>query len=158
MKSLSRVWLFATLWTVGHPAPLSMGFPRQEYWSGVPSPSPFNLNTCTKYTWPLLKLKNRKQNLHRNSQPCPPSRNSSLMWARNLASQVVHGKESTCKEGDSGSIPGSRRTPGGEHGNPLQYSCLGNPMDRGAWWATVHGVTKSQSRLSTHKTKSWSQH
>ena len=42
---------------------------------------------------------------------------------------------------DAGSIPGLGRSPGGGHGNPLQYSCLGNPMDRGAWWATVHGVT-----------------
>ena len=45
--------------------------------------------------------------------------------------------------GDTGSIPGAGRTPGGGHGNPLQYSCLKNPMDRGAWRATVHGVTKS---------------
>ena len=44
---------------------------------------------------------------------------------------------------DSGSIPGSGRSPGEEHGNPLQYSCLENPMDRGAWWATVSGVTES---------------
>ena len=45
-------------------------------------------------------------------------------------------------------IPGSGRSPGGGHGTLLQYSCLENPMDRGAWWATVHGVTKSQTRLS----------
>ena len=44
-------------------------------------------------------------------------------------------------------IPRSGRSPGGGHGNPLQYSCLENPMDRGAWWATVHSVTKSQTRL-----------
>ena len=49
---------------------------------------------------------------------------------------------------DTGSIPGSRRSPGGGHGNPLQYSCLENPMDRGAWWATVHRVTKSRTRLN----------
>ena len=42
-------------------------------------------------------------------------------------------------------IPGSERSPGGGHGNPLQYSCRENPMDRGAWWATVHGVTKNQT-------------
>ena len=41
---------------------------------------------------------------------------------------------------DPGSIPGMGRSPGGGHGNPLQYSCLENPMDRGAWWATVHGI------------------
>ena len=44
--------------------------------------------------------------------------------------------------GDVGSVPGSGRSHGEEDGNPLQYSCLGNPMDRGAWWATVHGVAK----------------
>ena len=44
--------------------------------------------------------------------------------------------------GDSGSVPGLGRSPGEGSGNPLQYSCLGNPMDRGAWWATVHGATK----------------
>ena len=51
---------------------------------------------------------------------------------------------------DTGSIPGSRRSPGGGHGNPLQYPCLENPMDRGAWRATVHGVTGSQTQLSMH--------
>ena len=48
---------------------------------------------------------------------------------------------------DAGSIPGLGRFPGEGHGNLLQYSCLENPMDRGAWWATVHGVAKSQTRL-----------
>ena len=57
-------------------------------------------------------------------------------------------KESTCNAGDLGSIPGLGRSPGVGHGNPLQYSCLENHMDRGAWQATVHGVTKSQTRLS----------
>ena len=47
--------------------------------------------------------------------------------------------------GDSGLMPGSGRSPGEGNGNPLQYSCLGNPMNRGAWWATVHGVTKSHT-------------
>ena len=58
------------------------------------------------------------------------------------------GKEPTCQVGNTGLIPGSGRPPGEGNGNPLQYSCLGNPMDRGAWQATVHGVTKSQARLS----------
>ena len=49
---------------------------------------------------------------------------------------------------DVGSILGSGRSPGGGHGNPLQYCCLKNPMDRGPWWATVHRVTQSQTRLS----------
>ena len=48
---------------------------------------------------------------------------------------------------DMGSVPGLGRSPGGGHGNPLQNSCLENPMDRGAWWATVHWVTKNQTWL-----------
>ena len=52
--------------------------------------------------------------------------------------------------GNMGSIPGLGRSPGGRHGNPLQDSCLGNSMDRGAWRATVHGVTKSEMQLSMH--------
>ena len=47
--------------------------------------------------------------------------------------------------GDAGVIPGSGIYPGGENGNPFQYSCLGNPMDRGAWWATDHGVAKEST-------------
>ena len=55
------------------------------------------------------------------------------------------GKESACNVGDPGSIPGLERFPGEGNGNPFQYSCLENPMDRGAWQATVHGVAKSQT-------------
>ena len=58
------------------------------------------------------------------------------------------GKESACNAGDPGSTPGFRRSPGEGNGNPLQYSCLENFMDREAWQATVHGVTKSQTQLS----------
>ena len=67
------------------------------------------------------------------------------------------GKEPACqcrRLRDVGSISGSGRSPGGGHGNPLQYSWLENPMDRGAWWATVHGVEKNQTRkkrLSMHQ-------
>ena len=55
---------------------------------------------------------------------------------------------SACNVGDLGSITGSGIFPGEGNGNPFQYSCLKNPMDGGAWWATVHGVTKSWTRLS----------
>ena len=55
----------------------------------------------------------------------------------------LSGKESAWNAGDLGLIPGLGRSPGGGHGNPLQYSCLENPMDRGAWQAAVHGVTES---------------
>ena len=58
------------------------------------------------------------------------------------------GKESACNAGDLGSIPGLGRSAGEGHGNPLQYSCLENSVDRGAWQAAVHMVTKSQTRLS----------
>ena len=57
-------------------------------------------------------------------------------------------KASAYNAGDLGLIPGSGRFPGEGNGNPLRYSCLENPMDRGAWWAIVHGVAKSWTRLS----------
>ena len=62
--------------------------------------------------------------------------------------KVTFEQRSKADERDAGLIPGSRRSLGGGHGNPLYYSCLGNPTDRGAWWATVHGVTESRTRLS----------
>ena len=58
------------------------------------------------------------------------------------------GKESFCNTGDWGSIPGSGRSPGDRKGYPLQYSCLENPMGRGAWWVTAHGATKNRTWLS----------
>ena len=60
----------------------------------------------------------------------------------------LDGKASAYNAGDPGSIPGSGRSPGEGNGNSLQYSCLENPMDGGAWWATVHGVAKNRTRLS----------
>ena len=62
---------------------------------------------------------------------------------KNMPANAVEAREAA-------SILWSGRSPGGGHGNPLQYSCLENPMDRGAWWAMVHRVAKSQTRLSTH--------
>ena len=58
------------------------------------------------------------------------------------------GKESAYNAGDPGSVSGLGKSPEEGNGNPLQYSCLENSMDRGAWWATVHGVAKSWTRLS----------
>ena len=60
----------------------------------------------------------------------------------------LDGKESACNAGDLGSVPGLGRLPGEGNGSPLQYSCLENSMDRGAWWATVYGVKESRTRLS----------
>ena len=59
-----------------------------------------------------------------------------------------NGKESACNVGDLGSIPGLGRTPGERHGNPLQYSCLENSMDREAWPALVHGVSKNLTQVT----------
>ena len=61
-------------------------------------------------------------------------------------------KKNACNAGDLGSIPGLGTSPGEGNGNPLQYSCLENPMDRGAWQATVYGVAKSRTRLSNKHT------
>ena len=71
---------------------------------------------------------------------CPWDLNGLPWWLR--------GKASTCNAGGSSSIPRSGRSPGDGYGNPLQYSCLGNPMNRGNWRATAHGVTKSWTWLS----------
>ena len=60
----------------------------------------------------------------------------------------LSGKDSACNVGDLGLIPRLERSHGGGNGNPLQYSCLGNSMDRGIWQVTVHGLAKSQTRLS----------
>ena len=64
-----------------------------------------------------------------------------------LVAQLIK-NPSACNAGDLGSIPGLGRSPGDGNGDPLQYSCLENPMDGGAWQATVHGVAKSWTRLS----------
>ena len=92
----------------------------------------------------------------------PASRNVRKMFCCVKATQVIvytavaqwlSSKESGCNAGDGGLIPGSERSLGGGYENPLQYSCLGNSMDRGSWRATVHRVTKSQvwlRQLSTH--------
>ena len=80
---------------------------------------------------------------------------SAVRWYRktwvNLLAKFPGGsdsKSSARNVGDTGSIPGSGTSPGEGNGNPLQYSCLENPMDRGAWWATAHRVTKSRTGLS----------
>ena len=105
-----------TPWTAAYQAPPSMGFSRQEYWSGVPLPTT------------------------RDRLPTPVF----LGFPSGSA-----GKESACNTGDLGSIPGLGRAPGEGNGNPLQCSCLENPMDRGAWQATVYGVTSARHDLAT---------
>ena len=109
MKLLSCVWLFETPWTTAYQAPLSMGFSRQEYWSGVPSPS----------------LNNQPNNILK-------SRDIIFLARVHLVKAVV--------------FPVVMYGEG--NGTPLQYSCLENPIDRAAWWAALHGVSKSQTQLS----------
>ena len=117
------------------------------------------LRTCVKYgaiclgerqpTWRNFRHLDEKSfsfRIHSKSQPELPR------WCS--------GKESACSagaEGDPGSIPGSERSPGGGNGNPLQYSCLENPIGRRALRATVHGVTKSWARLSNSHTHTHTQ-
>ena len=87
---------------------------------------------------------------HQEVQSCCPLTQA---WASQMALVVKNPSANAGDTRDACSIPGSRRSPREGHGNPLQYSCLENPMDRGAWWATVHGVTQSQTwlkRLSIH--------
>ena len=89
-----------------------------------------------------------------NNHSVPPLQG--FLWVKDFAKLPIHWevhmapvvKHPAAKTGDAGLIPESGRSPGEGNGNPLQYSCLGNPMDRGAWWAIVHGVTKSWTQLS----------
>jgi len=187
-------------------APPSTGFSRQEYWSGLPLPSPVRFNIQYENfgtgiqiqhdTWetvhalspdlsskltPTLdngKLVNKliyvlqfiflwnqrdfKTNLTgllwiwaslvAQLVKNPPAMQETWVWSLVWEDQGfpggLAGKVSTCNEGDLGSIPGSGRSPGEENGTPLQYSCLENPMDGGAWEAAVHGVVKSRTWLS----------
>ena len=140
---------FATPWTVAHQAPLSVGFPRQEYWSGVPFPSPMDL--------PNPGIEFESAALACGFFTIEPPREA--IYKRQMRINVhvcaivgfpggSDGKESACNAGDLDLIPGLGRSPGGGHGNPLWYSCLENSMDRGAWRATVHGVAQSRTWLN----------
>ena len=82
-------------------------------------------------------------------------RGQSAYWGFSEGSEV---KASACNAGDLGSIPGSGRSPGEGNGNPLQYSCLENPMDGGVWWAAVYGVAQSRTRLKQLSSSSSSVH
>ena len=141
-QSLSRVWLFASPWIVAHQAPLSMGFSRQKHWSGLPLPTPGDLPTSMDIGVQI-------------SVWVPAFKFFGYMHRRGLL-QLLASKESTFSARDVNLSPESARSAAGEPGNPLQCSCLDNPMDRGTWQATVHRVANSQTqlkRLSTHTQK-----
>ena len=132
LSCFSHVRLVATPWAVTHQAPLSMGFSRRDYWSGLPFPSPEDLPD---------------PEIEPVSLASPALAGSFFTWEAKVALVVKNPAANAGDIRDMGSIPGSGRYPVGGHDNPLQYSCLENPMERGAWWVTVQGITKSWTRL-----------
>ena len=122
VKSLRRVWLFTTPWTAAYQAPLPMGFSRQEYWNGLPLPSPFITYYYLAKQDPIFKANFTYI--------------FSFLLGRNLGVELVGHDWAT-----------SLSRIGEGNGNPLQCSCLENPRDGGAWWAAVYGVAQSQTQL-----------
>ena len=212
---------FATPWTVPFQDPLSMGFPRQEYWSGLPLPSPGDLPdpeiepvfpelagrffttelpgkpkllihfSSVQFSRSVVSDSLRPHELQHTRPPCPsptpevhpnpcplsqrchPTISSSVIPFSSCPQSLpsikilfyifwifgnkyadfglpwwLRGKDSACNAGNVDSTPWSGRSPGEDNGNPLQYSCLGSSMDRGAWWAIVYPITKTWTWLS----------
>ena len=163
VKSLSRVRLFATPWTAASQAPPSMGFSRQEYWSGVPFPSPgdfpdsgiepgspaFQVYALTSeppgkpYYWETQCL------LGKHLHP--------LTFVKGASQVALVVKNPPANAGDlRDGVPSLGREDPLEKKMATHSSILENPMDRGAWWATVYRVVKSQTllnwlRTNTHK-------
>ena len=134
---LSSVQLFVTHWTVGNQVPLSMEFPRQEFWSRLPFPSPGDLPDPGMEPMSLKSAVSagRFFTTSTASSSVSPSGfpGGSVVKLYLLVQERLERRVP---------IPGSGRSPGEGNGNPLQYSCLGNPMDRGVWRAIVRGVAK----------------
>ena len=122
MKSLSRVQPSATPWTTAYQAPPSMGFSRQEYWSGVPLPSPSGYNTAIFYVHSSM-ANIVEWSSHVNIEILAICTSSIYPCFVELFTFLVRE----------------------ENGNPFQYCCLGNPMDRGAWQDSIHWVALSQN-------------
>ena len=123
---LSHVLLFAAPWTLVCQAPLSMEFARQEYWSALPFPTPEDLSNP-------------------GIEPLSPE------LAGGFFTTSIPGKPlaiNSCLIPSFKHLKVLSTTPGEGNGTPLQYSCLENPMDGEAWWAAVHRVAKSRTRLS----------
>ena len=148
-----------------------MGFSSQEYGSRLPFPPPGDLlDPGVEPGSPALKADSLSSEppgkptaSHMHIEMHTRDRNSSSAYVCGVPVDRLQresgfpggsvGKESACNAGDAGGMglfPGWGRPPEGGHGNPLQCSCLENPIDRGAWRAAVHGVTKSRTRLSNH--------
>ena len=117
---------------------ISIGYPHllcniSQYPNSSHPPSPLENLSCTKR---LDAVEVHKAKWEKYIQPL----------GQGWAAPRLSGKEFTCNAGDTGSIPGPGRSPEEGNGNPAQYSCLGNPMGRGSWWATVLGVSKELDR------------
>ena len=130
---------------VTYQVPLSVAFSRQEYWSGLSFPSPGDL--------PDPGMEPESSALAGGFFTTEPPEKPYIIYYIIIYISVAFpggsdGKAPAYNVGGPGSIPGSGRSLGEGNGNPLQYSCLENPMDGGAWLAPVHGVTKSWTRLS----------
>ena len=121
---------------VACPAPLSMEFSRQEYWNGLPFPFPGDLpDPAIEPRTPVLQTDTLLSE--------PPNLYLFLIMDLHGLPRWLSGKESTCNAEGAGLTSGLGRSPGKGNGNPFQYACLGNSINRGAWWATVHGLQKS---------------
>ena len=142
VQLLGHVQLFETPQTVAYQTPLSVGFFRQEYWNELPFPSQWCLpDPGIKSASPALP-----EGLFTADSPGnPPTSIYLYIWmciSSQMALVVKNPPANTGDISDANSILGSGRS-GERNGSPLQYSCLGNPMDREVWQATVHGITKS---------------
>ena len=127
----SKMSLFGPSWFPGSLASISSWFIPLSFG---------DLLYLVAMTWPLPKA-------DRNATSGPAPQHFVYNTLEHF-SGGSDGKESACNVGDSGSVPGSRRSPGEGNGNSFQYFCRGNPTDRGAWWATVYRVTKNWTWLS----------
>ena len=117
----------AALWTVARQAPPSTGFSRQEYWSGLPCPSPGDLPNPG-----IEPVSLKSPALQAGSLPLAPPGKLTFTGPQDFPGGS-DGKVSVYNAGDPGSSPGLGRSPGEGNGNPFQYYSLENPMDRGAW-------------------------
>ena len=165
VKLLSRLRLFAAPWTVGYQAPPSMGFSRQEYWSGVPFPSPRRLgiwpqiSPCQKpvpitATSPaimiqlcilvLVRLPTKCNSVWQSSWSMLPLQLNTLLIQLSSLTQIL---VSSIIATERLHFHFSLSCIGEGNGDPLQCSCLENPRDGGAWWAAIYAVAQSRIRL-----------
>ena len=157
LSRFNCVRLCETLWTIAHQAPLSMGFPRQEYWSGLQCPAPEDLPNPGIEPVSLMSsalagrffTTSAMQEAHTFYIKCIYTYKYVYAYIGAEKVQTVKNLSSVQKTWVQSELG---RCPGEGNGNPLQYSCLENSMDRGAWQATAHGVPKSWTRLSKRLT------